>query len=590
MDLTVRKQELNYSTKIKGSDLDPSITSDKFLKYDYAVQYNLFKPPVRSSYRTEEEYMHRLQQYKDAWALLDDNTIYAYAMLRYNNRPIKLWPYQDVIVNDTHKRIDVESANQVGKSFSLCVMAAIHFLRDHGKNTVIGLISKSMSQNSANMRMIKQMLRSSPLHIEPGDHDNMTVMTKDIYETDANGNIIEVDGKKAVAYTNTLVCSVASTSSLGFPFDYIYMDEFEFWDNPEGLEYMYDQIFEPRTFQTKGQIVIFSNPNGKNFVSENLQERKMIISGNPEFHVYNFNFLDNPLNTEEEWEQKKATTHPIIFASTMAAQRAEIEGSFLTDLEIKDSFNQELHEVGKHAGIDRQCYFFLDVGAVHDQSVLIGLYVDEDEDGQQQFNIFYIQHYPVTYPLWRVVGINPESGKFDVNDGWADANVESVRDVLKKYNTKYEPIFGADVTGHAAIMPLINAAGLAAIDITFSGPVKWKMYERFKTLMAKRLIKRVKQDNWINQRNQDWEYQARKLIINKAKGAKYYTIHHEHENDLDDAMDATVAAIRLADDGQYAQPDGGVVYGKSEDEGDMDEEFAKELAKPKQVDNLVFKW
>jgi hypothetical protein len=105
-------------------------------------------------------------------------------------------------------------------------------------------------------------------------------------------------------------------------------------------------------------------------------------------------------------------------------------------------------------------------------------------------------------------------------------------------------------------MPLCHAANLSPADITFSGPIKWKMYERFKTLMAKRLVKRIKRDNWMNNKNQDFDYQARKLLIKTktadGKPLRNPSIHHEHEDDLDDVMDSCAGCIHLADSGMQA--------------------------------------
>jgi hypothetical protein len=306
-------------SKVPGKENEVlSIVEYKFMLYEYCLKNDLFKKPAKEG-KEKDQYDAELLLWKQAWSLMDDYSVYAYANLRWNNKPIMLYPFQDLIINDKHNRIDVESSNQIGKSFVLCVKSTISYLQDHGRNYVIGLISKSMPQNSSNMRMIKQLLATANIAYEAGQHDNMTVTTRNIMETYVVDGEMKVTDR--VAYSNSLVCAVASTSALGFPFNEIMLDEFEFWENPEGLEYMYDQVMDPRTFQTKGSILIFSNPNGKNFVSENLQKR---MHGKESlFHIYNFNFLDKPGNTIEEWTEKKDQMHPVIFASTMAALRTE---------------------------------------------------------------------------------------------------------------------------------------------------------------------------------------------------------------------------------------------------------------------------
>lgn len=589
----------HLKSKIPGREHEVlSIVEYKFMLYNWCLENDIFKEPVRDKFQTSAEYIHARERWSKAWLLFKDYSIYAYANLKLNGKPLMLYPFQDVIINDRHKRVDVESSNQLGKSITLCVKATINYLLDHGKNYTIGLISKSMAQNSMNMRMIKLLLRTANVEYTPGEHDNMAVTTRDIMREKRSGsdNIVSDE----VVYTNTLVCGVAGTSSLGFPFDDLLLDEFEFWDMPQGLDYMYDQVMEPRTFHTKGSIMLFSNPNGKNFVSENLQKRKK-NDGSLVFHVYNFNFLDKPGNTLEEWDERKNTTHPIIFASTVAAERTESEGSFFTDSEIRDSFDKNLNEARDYAGMDKQCYFFLDIGSVHDQSVLVGMFIDKDEHQNDIFKMFYTQFYPVTFPLWRVVGIDPnarygEDGEItgktalNVNDGWEETALKfpSVKSVMDRYTfpPKYDatgkkvrdyiqPVLGVDVTGHAAIIPLCHAAGISPIDVTFSGPAKWKMYERFKTLMAKRFVKRIKQDNWLDGRNQEFEYQARKIRI--RTGTRFNLVHHEHEDDLDDVIDSCVGCISMADYGMKQTI--GVDYVEKSLNIEHDDEMDKEVWK-----------
>lgn len=465
-------------------------------------------------------------------------------------------------------------------SFTLCVKAAVRFLGDHGKNFIHGIVSQSMAKNSDNMRIIKLILSTANVNLGDIDKDNMSVTIRNISDED-----------NRLLYTNTLVCAVSGKGSLGFPFDELDLDEYEFWDNPEGLAYMYDQVFKPRTFETKGPIAIYSNPNGENFVSQDLQ-RRTLDNGSPEFHVYNFNYLDKPGNLREDWDREKRQTHPIIFASTMAAQRTEAKGTFLTQSEIRDSFSQTLHEKGTYAGKDKQCVFFLDVGVVHDQSVLTGIYAEKNEKGETVFCQFFEQFYPVTYPLWRVVGIDPSNAPqmaINTNDGWENRTVKSVREILEAYRYQgFLPSFGADVTGHAAIVPLCQVAGLSPRPITFSGPVKWTMYERLKTLLAQRRFKRGRVDNWMGGKNQDWAYQAAKLIIEKSPGMKYYKVHHETEDDLDDSTDSTCGALTLIDEAFAPSAGASFVGGESDKEfkdriseqaQQLDPEFAEQITK-----------
>lgn len=405
-------------------------------------------------------------------------------------------------------------------SFSLCTKAAVAFHRSHRKNFTIGLISKSMAQNAMNMRMTSKMLREAYVPYNAGSNDSQTVRVNEL----DNG------------MSNTLVCAVASTSALGFPFDLLLLDEFEFWENPEGLEYMYDQVLEPRTFHTKGQIVIYSNPNGKNFVSEDLHNR--MVGDEYQFHVYNVNFLDVPGNTQEEWDTKKSYTHPIFFASTMAAQRTESEGSALSEKDIIKTYDEDLDSLG-FRGIthDKDSCWFLDLGFVYDQSVLVGCYTTSDSSGQLIYN-FAVRCYPQGYPQTQLWGFEP-------------GDEDSVPSVVKRYGGDMAR-FELDLTGKEGNEINANKAGLDCSGVKMSGPWKAKWYDRFITLIKQGRIRVQKIDNYVDNQNKNFTYQARSLRVSTKKSdgnnRPYPLYHHSNERDHDDILDAVVGCLSLADD------------------------------------------
>lgn len=498
----------------------------------------------------------------DLAVLLSDYTIYAYAFLRWESRPIMLRYYQDSLINDVCKRVDAEASNQSGKSFSLCVKAAVAFHKHHGKNFTIGLISKSMPQNSMNMRMITKMLKEAHYPYQSGSNDNMTVRVHDLGDN----------------LTNTLVCAVASTSALGYPFDLLLLDEFEFWENPEGLEYMYDQVLEPRTFQTKGQIIIYSNPNGKNFVSENLHKR-LTSDGSYQFHVYNVDFLDVPGNTREEWDIKKKYTHPIMFASTMAALRTESEGSALNDVDIKKTYSDGLDEMGFYACKGVPTYWFLDLGFVHDQSVLSGCYLTKNDKDETVYN-FVLKVYPRGYEhedLW----------------GRQDGSEQSVPSVIKQYGDSMHR-FELDLTGKEGNEILANEAGLSCSGVKMSGPWKATWYERFITLVKQGRLKVQRIDNWVDTQNKNFDYQARSLRITTkmpdGRSRPYPLYHHSKESDHDDILDSVVGCLSLIDEDMTSTPSATFFKSGGEDK-DSEEEDMQETAyrlNRQRVDTLFY--
>lgn len=517
MEVKLRDYDLNWSDgRVMGPDLDRSIVDDKFALWDYVRDNNLLKTNP------------------DAALLLKDDTIFAYQFLKWNGNPVKLRYYQDAVINDSHRIVDIEAANQQGKTFCLCVKAAVSFLRDHHKNWTIALVSRSQSQNGTNMRMIKQMLAQSDLGWEVGVNDSMSVTVRNTES----------------GYTNTLICAVAGGGALGLPVDLLLMDEFEFWveDANKSLAWYFDQIFYPRTFETRGQIIIYSNPNGKNFVSEDLQKRKYKEDDEYVCHTYNINYLDNPDNTREEWEDRMSHVHPIIFASTMAAERTEAEGSALTNADIQGMFTDEaLMEQERHYGYEKDVVFFLDLGFVRDQSVLVGLSIEKNDDGKTVVKEFLQKFYPINY------GIDQIFGK-------SEGSEETIPQILSKYTTAgVQPIFGMDITGKEGNEIHATDVGIDVVPVKMSGVWKATWYGHWTSFVKQRRFKSINLDNYRDGKNKNFDSQCRtlKMSTKNSQGMNraYPLYHHTTEADLDDVVDATVGAFSLIDEDLAPQVD-----------------------------------
>lgn len=500
----IPKYDIDWSASnwIRASDIDKTIVEQKFALWDRVIADGLLS--------SNPEY----------YALLDDYTIYTYAFLKYENKPIKLRYYQDAVISDTWRFKNMECSNQSGKSFNLCVEGCVDFAKDHGKNFTVILASKSQDLNQNNMLMIKQILEGSDIQFEL-ESDNTKILLR----------------KTESGYYNRIVCTVGG-SGIAYAANKVLLDEFEFWTE-EGkftLEYYHDQLFLQRTNATKGSLGIYSNPNGKNFISENLHKRK----GQMAYHVYNVNFLDVPGNTIEEWEESKAAMHEIIFASTRAALRVAAEGAALRESDIERTNDNNLNTMEFSALADRKVYFFLDLGFVYDQSVLVGGY------SQLEFNpvtkreeiIYYFvpKAYPSAYPSSMLWG-------FEVGDE------EPVPSFVKRHT--YE-MFDLDLTGKEGNEVSAHQSGLDCIGVKMSGQWKARWYERFISLCKQGRIKVSRIENYLDGVNKDFAYQARSLKISTktsdGRTRNYPLYHHTTEKDHDDILDAVVGCLSLIDE------------------------------------------
>lgn len=452
-------------------------------------------------------------------SFLMDETLFSYLHFRLNGKLLKYYPYQDLIAQDNHRFKYFRSANQTGKSLKLDAGAARNLIIDHGKGHNEAIVSKSLPQSTFQMRRVKSLLKTMPeIRWEdvPSESDSLSVISVDIK-----------DEKGKTKYTNYLICAPCTEGLLGYDLDHLSLDEYEFWE--VDIAHFFNQIAQPRTYATKGSITIFTNPNGQNNFGAELEEQRN-LDGKRKWHVYCFNFLDRPGNTQEEYDQLKAELPRAVFESTVAAIRSISSRNFFTPDEIERSYDKNLKELDM---VGKQPFFFLDVGSKHDQSVLVGGYVDyEKEEDFPHIYIPIIHAYPVGYPITRVVG-----AEVDNSDGWHYE--KSVKEHLEEWKVGgIEPSFGVDVTGNSGISPLFDSIGISACDVVFSGPSKSGMYQRFKYFMEKGLLHRIK--------HKDFEKQAGTLIMEKSKRG-YLMVHHEREDDLDDCMDSLAGLLFLAD-------------------------------------------
>jgi hypothetical protein len=348
---------------------------------------------------------------------------------------------------------------------------------------------------------------------------------------------------------NMLICAPCTEGLLGYDLHELNMDEFEYWELDQ--KWFFNQIAQPRTYSTKGNITIFSNPNGQdNFVHE-LENQKLKDSDELKWHTYVFNYMDRPGNTEEEFEQLRHELSRQEFESTVAAERYMSDRNYFTPDEIERSLDKNLNI---NSMVGKQPFFFLDVGAKHDRSVLTGGYVEPDPENERFKHIYItiIHVYPEAYPINRVVGSKVEEG-----DGWHYE--KSVKEYLDEWSAGgVNPVFGVDVTGNSGISPLFDAIGINPTDVVFSGPAKSGMYQRYRYFMEKGLLHRIK--------CKQWEQEASNLVVTKsARGyllvnaastmdRKGKSLDAKMKKTADDTQDSTAGLIFLADDPETVEP------------------------------------
>ena len=433
---------------------------------------------------------------------------------------------------------------------ALDIDAATNFIKDHNKEYIGILVSKSLPQSQYQMSRIKQLLRSSEIEIRIEETDDTKTGKKD--------NSFEItftfyDERQKPKYTNHLICCPPTGSALGYPADDMWLDEFDFWENID-QDHFIKQVAIPRTFETNGNLKIFTNPNGK-LATWNLWNT-VDKRGKPVWHRYAFNYWDSPNASQEDFDTKSVGMTKAQIDSTLLAVFSSAGGAVFSNEEITDMVDSELVQKGDFAGLGKETAWFLDVGSVHDQSVLVGGFLEQNALNPDipLIKVFYVHKYPVGYPLGRVVGVDMKDKD---PDGWDD-DVEdnpSVKEVLMRYSQNddepsankifNQPLFGFDITGNAGMLPLFQAVNIDAIDVTFSGKRKWAMYQRFQYYAQQRLIKKNPDRDLNTMNNKDGNYQLSRLVITEGTRTVYRQIHHASEEDFDDVPDAIAGLIHL---------------------------------------------
>lgn len=263
---------------------------------------------------------------KKAGYLLRDPTIWAYGTLEdKQDERLKVYPFQDKIMNDKNRFVHVHAANQIGKTWGAADIKGLHHAI-HTNNASVMIISSKDEQATGILDEMKWMCKRARI-----DYDDL------IGEVSNRGELHLYLGKDNISVIRTFP---PTTAILSFPSTLTIMDEDNFWEKIGTLqptEY-YDQCIEPRSnatknwkhpFLTMGQIIGISNPNGQ----QGLGYRCL---NDERYNNYIYCWLANPNNTLEEYLFHKKRLPSYRFASIYAATYEDVEGGFIT----KEQYDQ----------------------------------------------------------------------------------------------------------------------------------------------------------------------------------------------------------------------------------------------------------
>ena len=490
------KQKVKLNNIITGRDLDYT---------NYNLKVDTWNKIVLAGQR--DIYKH--------W--LNDLTIFSLDTLRDDDEnPFLFTAYQAIIAqckhdfkpNNPNRYIIFKASNQIGKSRYL-VSSAIQkaFLET---NVNIILVSRSLPQSQYLLATIRHVLNNSTFG---------TTWRESVGET-ANTTVLTFQREKG-KIVNRIICAPCGEGLLGYPVHYLFLDEADFYE--DGKTFFWKVAF-PRTNKTKGQIVLFSNPNPD--ISRQSSILYELWTSEMVKRKFTFNFLDAPWNTKEEYEQAQQAAPNYIFMSTHGGEFPIDSGGFFSRKEIKDMMVKEWDNIMPMTS--RQVFISLDLAKVKDKSVLALGYPEVTNDPLfPELHVKYLKEYESKTPYTDVIA--------------------DVRRIVNYYESiGSSVVIGYDATGVGkAVGEMIEKEGLTAIEIIFSMQSKGKMYADFKMMAEQRRLKIVHVD--------ECESQVANLIFTKTSSGNIQ-VKHEKEYHHDDYPDALAMLIKITINPSYIEP------------------------------------
>lgn len=508
MKLKYSQQKVDVDKIVRGYDLDLESYSNKFKVWDYVVENNF----MISSDEKEFEFAKRL---------LNDPTIFIYAYFRDPERgtPFKLTSYQDLIINRALKHdftfkhperfLLYRAANQMGKSALLDLMAIYVVLKYPSRNVV--MVSKSLPQSQFLMTSIKSFLNNSSFSDswkeEIGEINNTTHLT-------FTRDVKDATGKKIGETTSRILCVPAGEGALGYPVHHMFLDEADFYEDAKRFFW---KVAYPRTNKTKGQIILFTNPNPD--IARDSSLLWELWQGTLFKRKFHFSFLDAPWNTQEDLDIAQANSPSYIFQSTHLGEFPQDGGSFFTQREIERMFSKSIDN--QLPILNEPVYIGLDIAKVKDQTVLsLGVLKDNEfNPSVRNLEVRYLRAFPTG----------------------TDYNV--VLDELERIYNHYKVYggvsrIGFDSTGvGGAVSDFAKARGIGVVDVKFSIQSKGKLYGNFKLL--------AEQNRIFICNSSPCKTQLSNVVFKKTASGQM-TMSHDKESTHDDYPDSIAVLIDIS--------------------------------------------
>ena len=226
-----------------------------------------------------------------------DPSLFAFTYLRNPldpNKPLQVYPWQDMFLNDHSRFRHLTKARQIGGSIMICV-EILHKLTYADKDKTILVFSKGEKQAQDINYKLKLLMKNSKLDYRK----SLKIDSKsELYKQNVNGTECRV------------LSEVATDSALGHSPSDVYLDEFSY---VEGAKEFYERIVSPMVLKTRGNITPLSTPTHTESYHHKLYQ-------SPSFVKYHLDWKACPTHTREDMLKAKDEMDIISFRSEWLAE------------------------------------------------------------------------------------------------------------------------------------------------------------------------------------------------------------------------------------------------------------------------------
>lgn len=293
-----------------------------------------------------------------------DPTMFAYNFfVDDRNLPLRLFPHQDLILNDKSQLRLLNLARGAGKSTIAAIEAiTMSYWND---NSLVLIMSSTKPQALEVIRKIKVFLNTSRF-----------TTWKELFPKGKKESKAEIEIKNPGKKTYSRIISVPATDAArGYSPNLIICDELAFWENQESI---FNQVvlgMLNRIDGIKRRILALSTPNGRFGPFWECFNNKAWSS-------YQFNWRINPYNTEEMMNILRSTMTDLQFRAEYEAEFVSSRDAYFTQLEINNAISSEANQGWKG---EPNCVVGVDFGKINDKCVIdIGAVLNQEERKNKQ--------------------------------------------------------------------------------------------------------------------------------------------------------------------------------------------------------------